>query len=146
MNTEEAVPLERADQSVMSVRHCSLGRDMMLGAAVYSVQDKFRIRIFARDLKQFEEFLPDGAFCDRLADAIYFYVGDLLDYDVEIALPEKETRPLQLGTFGRLGWTTWMTVEPELNAEGIRRDCRFHPSERAAARREKQPEQTTGGR
>ena len=135
--------LEPADQSVMPVRHCSLGRDMMLGSAVYSVQDKFRIRVFARDLRQFEAFLPDGAFCDRLADAIYHYLGELLDYDVEIAIPEIETRPQQLGSFGRLGWTSWMQAGTPADTLRIRRDCSFHPSERAAARREKKSEHAT---
>jgi type VI secretion system protein ImpH len=131
------LPLERADQSVLSAQHCSLGHDSLVGAAVYSVQDKFRIRIFARDLQQFEAFLPDGEFCERLADAIFFYTGDVLDYDVELALPERETRPARLGSFGRLGWTSWMTAKQDREAQGIRRDCRFHPSERTAQKRRK---------
>jgi type VI secretion system protein ImpH len=132
------LPLERADRTALSAQHCSLGRDSLVGAAVYSVQDKFRIRIFARDLKQFEAFLPDGEFCERLADAIFFYIGEILEYDVEIAVPERETRPTQLGGFGRLGWTSWMIAKQDLEAKGMRRDCRFHPSERAAHKRRKQ--------
>jgi type VI secretion system protein ImpH len=132
------LPLERADRTALSAQHCALGRDSLVGAMVYSVQDKFRIRIFARDLSQFEAFLPDGAFCQRLADAIFFYVGETLEYDVEIAIPERETRPTQLGGFGRLGWTSWMIAKQDPDAEGMRRDCRFHPTERAAHQRRKQ--------
>jgi type VI secretion system protein ImpH len=131
------LPLERADQSALAAQHCSLGRDSLVGDIVYSVQDKFRVRIFARDLTQFEAFLPDGEFCERLADAIFFYTGEVLEYDVEIAIPTRETRPTRLGGFGRLGWTSWMTAQTDAKAEGMRRDCRFHPSERAAHSRRK---------
>jgi type VI secretion system protein ImpH len=129
------LPLETGDRTALSGKYCALGRDSLIGAAVYSVQDKFRLKIVARTLSQFEAFLPNGAFCERLADAIYFYLGDLLDYDVEIAIPTKETRPLQLGQFGRLGWTSWSAGRAGAELEGMRRDCRFHPTERAAARR-----------
>jgi len=127
--------IETGDRTALSGKYCALGRDSLIGAAVYSVQDKFRLKIVARTLSQFEAFLPNGAFCERLADAIYFYLGDLLDYDVEIAIPTKETRPLQLGQFGRLGWTSWSAGRVGAELEGMRRDCRFHPTERAAARR-----------
>jgi type VI secretion system protein ImpH len=127
--------LESADRSSLSVRHSSLGRDILLGSRSYSVQDKFRICVLVRDLEQFENLLPDGAFCERLADALYFYLGDLLEYVVEIAIPADKVRPARLGRFGRLGWTSWMTAGTEGEAEEIRRDCRFHPAEATAARK-----------
>ncbi len=123
--------LDPEDQSCLSVRHGRLGAETLLGASVYSVHDMFRIRVYARSLEQFEDFLPAGAFCEKLADAIYFYIGEILDYDVEIAIGEKETRPAKLGGFGRLGWTTWMKKEDAPAKEGWRRDCRFRPAERA---------------
>ena len=131
--------LEAGDRTALSAKHCGLGRDTLVGGAIYSVQDKFRLKIVARTLAQFEAFLPNGEFCERLADAIYFYVGDLLDYDVEIAIPVKETRAVELGRFGRLGWTSWSAKMAGAELEGMRRDCRFHPSERAAARRAGRP-------
>src|SRR5207237_2947427 len=76
--------LEAGDLTALSAKHCGLGRDTLIGGSVYSVENKFRLKIIARTLAQFEAFLPSGEFCERLADAIYFYVGDLLDYDVEI--------------------------------------------------------------
>jgi type VI secretion system protein ImpH len=140
------LPLESGDRTALSARHCGLGRDTLVGAAVYSVGDKFTLRIVARTLAQFEAFLPNGEFCERLADAIYFYLGDLLDYDVEIAIPTRETRPVELGRFGRLGWTSWTTQKVGADREGMRRDCRFHPTERAAARRaETRPVRQGGG-
>jgi type VI secretion system protein ImpH len=138
--------LEAADQSSLSARHAKLGTDTLLGGSVYSVQDKFRIRIFAKTLGQFEAFLPDGAFCEKLADAIYFYLGDLLDYDVEIAIPERETRPASIGGFGRLGWTTWMTDAGEPDRAGWRRDCRFRPAERAGRKQSSTRRASADGR
>ena len=127
--------LERSDQSSVAGKHSRLGHDILLGATSYSVQDKFRICLIAKDLEQFEGFLPDGAFCERLADAVYFYLGYMLDYDVEIAIPGVQVRPMQLGTFGRLGWTSWMTAGTDTEPGQMRKDCRFHPAEFVAARR-----------
>lgn len=122
--------LEKSDQASLALGNCSLGVDALVGSSVYSVQDKFRIRIFARDLTQFEEFLPDGTHCERLVDAVYFYVGELLDYDIELAIPDRETRPVQLGRFGRLGWTSWMKDRKRDGLDTLRGDCRFHPAGR----------------
>ncbi len=140
------LPLEAADQSSLSVKHASLGNDTLLGGSVYSVQDKFRIRIFAKSLAQFEAFLPDGAFCEKQADAIYFYLGSLLDYDVEIAIAEHETRPARLGGFGRLGWTTWMTDKSRPDRAGWRRDCRFRPAESAGRKQSSTRRASADGR
>lgn len=121
---------DRADQSRLGQRHCVLGGDALIGASVYSVEDKFRIRVFAADLAQYERFLPGGDRCEPLADAVFFYVGDELDWEVELALPAGKVAPARLGSFGRLGWTTWMAPNWSAADQTIRRDARFHPAER----------------
>jgi len=129
--------LDRSDQTNLGGPHSALGVGTMIGASVYSVQNKFRIHIFTTSLEQFENFLPSGDFCERLADIVFFYLGEIFDYDVQLGLPEKETRPLSIGKFGRLGWTSWIkspTAEPK---DGMRGDARFHPAERAALIRER---------
>jgi type VI secretion system protein ImpH len=82
--------LERHDCSRIGQRLSTLGKDMVLGSAVYSVQDKIRIRIYARDLAQYLDFLPSGTQCEPLVDAVFFYLGDEVDWDVELALPVKD--------------------------------------------------------
>ncbi len=128
------LPLGSDECTTLGGRNAALGQDAMLGSAVYSVMDKFRIRIHTDSLAQFETFLPAGRNCRQMADLIYFYLGELLDYDVQLLIPEAEIRPAAAGSFGRLGWTTWMMAEGSAGA-GIRGDCTYHPADRAAPAR-----------
>ncbi len=101
-----------------------LGSDLLLGAGLYSVQDKIRLRIFARTLDDYEKFLPTGAHARALADLVYFYLGLEVAWDIELAVPESEAPAIQLGKAGRLGWTSWMKSKQN-DADGYRTDARF---------------------
>lgn len=118
-----------SDRTAMGRGHSSLGVDVLVGASIFSVQDKIRIRIFTRDIAQFERFLPSGDLCEPLADAVYFYVGDQLEWETELAIPAGETVPTRLGSFGRIGYTSWMSPN-WASSEAYRCDTRFHPAER----------------
>jgi type VI secretion system protein ImpH len=111
-----------------------LGEDALLGRSVFSVQDKIRIRIYSKDLAQYVRFLPTGDLCEPLADLVFFYSGEQLDYDVELAIPAGSAEPIRIGRFGQLGWTSWMSPNWTSN-ELYRRDARFHPAERVRSRR-----------
>lgn len=123
------------DRTRIGRSHCALGGGALLGASVYSVEDKFRVCIVARDLAQFGRFLPNGDRCEPLADAVFFVLGEQFEWDVELALPVGEVEPIRLGRSGHLGWTSWMA--PNWNAEpgALRRDARFHPAERMRLKR-----------
>ncbi|WP_395665432.1 type VI secretion system baseplate subunit TssG [Methylocella sp.] len=128
------LPIEAADQSRLG--SAALGVDALIGASFYSVQDKVRLRIFAPDMAAYRRFLPEGAFCEKLADLVFFYVGDELDFDLELAIPASKVEPVRLGRAGALGWTSW--IAPDwTKAEGVRRDARFHPAERMREKRAK---------
>jgi type VI secretion system protein ImpH len=101
---------------------------------VFSVQDKIRIRIFTRDLAQYIRFLPTGDLCEPLADLVFFYNGEQLDWDAELAIPSGAAEPIKLGRFGQLGWTSWMAPN-WTSSEAYRRDARFHPAERMRHKR-----------
>jgi len=124
---------EPEDRTRLGAAHATLGGDALVGASVYSVQDKFRILVIAKDLAQYERFLPQGDACKPLADAVFYYVGDQLEWDVELAIPVGEVKPVRLGSFGRLGWTTWMAPNWSDSDTQLRRDARFHPAERFRA-------------
>ncbi|GJD76310.1 type VI secretion system baseplate subunit TssG [Methylobacterium goesingense] len=123
---------EAADRSRLGIANARLGADLLLGSSVYSVDDKIRLRIVAADLAGYERLLPGGDQCLPLADLIFFYLGDELDCDVELALPVTSVEPLSLGRFGRLGYTSWLGAQAPNRADLVRRDARFHPAERAA--------------
>lgn len=118
-----------ADRTRLGGGHCTLGGDALLGASVYSVEDKFRVKIVARDLEQFERFLPEGDRCAPLADAVFLHLGEQFEWDVELALPVGEAKPIRLGRSGRLGWTSWMAPDWGVEEGALRRDARFHPAE-----------------
>jgi type VI secretion system protein ImpH len=111
----------------------ALGVDTMLGSTFYSVQDKIRIRIYAPDLIAYKRFLPEGDRCERLVDLVFFYLGEELDWDVELAIPATKIEPVCLGKSGELGWTSWLS--PDLSAKGYRCDALFHPAERMRQKR-----------
>ena len=76
-----------------------LARTRLLGRSVFSVQDKIRIRIFTKNLAQYIRFLPTGDLCEPLADLVFFYNGEQLDWDAELAIPAGAAEPIRLGTF-----------------------------------------------
>jgi type VI secretion system protein ImpH len=116
--------------------HARLGQDALLGSRVFSVEDKIRVRVFVRTFAQYEQFLPTETpnLSEPLADAVFFYVGDELEWEVELAIPAGEVVPVRLGQSGRLGWTSW--VSPNwASTEEYRRDARFQLGERLRSRR-----------
>jgi type VI secretion system protein ImpH len=126
--------LEPAEYSRLGRRpNAQLSVDAMLGAGVVSVQDKFRLRLYATTLAQYLRFLPTGDLAQRLADTVRFYVGLVLEYDVELALPAEQAPAVQLGTSGQLGWTSWLSPDWSSRDEW-RADARFDLSLRFAAR------------
>jgi type VI secretion system protein ImpH len=121
--------IDQSERSRLGKSGSALGVDVVAGASVYSVQDKIRIRIYAKSLADYMRFLPTGDRCAPLADAVFFYIGDQLDWEAELALPAGEAAPIRLGTFGQIGWTTWLSPN-WTSTDPYRCDARFHPAER----------------
>jgi len=121
--------LDEGDRSGLGQRNSGLGTDLLMGANVFSVQDKFRIRIYTKDMEEYLRFLPSGGNCEPLADMVFLYLGDELDWEVELAIPAGKVEPVELSKFGQLGWTTWMSPNWADNKDAYRRDARFHPRE-----------------
>ena len=96
------------------------------------MQDKFRIRIFVDDTAtQYARFLPTRRRCEPLADLVFFYIGDELDWDVELAIAgrrrsSRSARRVGRSSAGPAGWRR-TGREPD---ETIATDARFHPAER----------------
>ncbi len=129
--------LEEADRTRMGQRNCGLGGGILVGASVYSVDDKFRIRIFVKSMAQYVTYLPSGGRCEPLADLVFFYVGDELDWEVELAIPAGAVEPVRLARFGQLGYTSWMAPNWSASDVTYRRDARFHPAEILRQRRKR---------
>ncbi|HUG60446.1 MAG TPA: type VI secretion system baseplate subunit TssG [Methylomirabilota bacterium] len=122
--------LEPSEHSRLGAKMSSLGSDTFLGASAYSVSDKFRIRVHVADLEAYAAYLPVGRKAGQLADAVFLMMGDELDWDVEIAIPERAVEPTRLGMSGRLGWTSWMIDRAADPGDATRTDARFHLTDR----------------
>ncbi len=121
---------EPEQRSRIGVGFANLGNNVLLGAGVYSVQDKFRLVLATRTLAEYQDLLPSGKKARKLAELVFFYVGMELEWDVELALPVGECVPVRLGQSGQLGWTTWMAPNWNAAPGSMRRDARFDLTKR----------------
>jgi type VI secretion system protein ImpH len=128
---------DEGERTVLGKKGSTLGVDTLIGGSVFSVQDKIRVRIHVKTLKEYASFLPGGRRCEQLADAVFFYLGDQFDWDVELALPAGEAEAMKLGKAGRLGWTGWMSPNWAATDQRERADARFHPANRRKINRRK---------
>ncbi|MES0882294.1 type VI secretion system baseplate subunit TssG [Roseibium sp. SCP14] len=121
-----------------------LGLDTIVGAKVYSVSDKIRIRIFTRSLEEYRKFLPPtrtkpNPRTERLFDLIEFYLGLEIEYEIELALPKRCASAINLNssnsaTLGHIGWlkpaTDASQQDAETEDEEMLTDTRFRPLRR----------------
>lgn len=127
------MPLDR-DERTRLRRHGAqaLGRGAMLGASVWDVQHKFRIRIGPLDWEQFQSFLPGGLHLDALQAMVRQYVGFEFVWDLQLRLRAPLVPDWRLGRqreVGLLGRTAWMNSRQArtqadhlvMNVESIRR-------------------------
>lgn len=85
-----------------------LGDNITLGNRVYDYQSRFRIVMGPMDHDRFQALLPFGPSMNRLRAIVESYVGLELSWDVQLKLRKEEVRPLVLGRYGQLGWTSWL--------------------------------------
>ena len=90
----------------------SLGWTCIVGARVWECQQKFRMRFGAMTFAEYERLLPGGMSLRRLIAWVKNYLADELLWDVQLILMKEEVPALEMGTVGRLGWTTWLTSRP----------------------------------
>jgi len=93
-----------------------LGRTAVLGKRFWDQQARFRLRIGPLGLGLFCDLLPSGRQFRVLAQLTRFFVGQELDFDVQLVLRRDEVPRCRLGETGprapRLGWSTWLKTKP----------------------------------
>ncbi len=106
--------LEAEDQWQLGVesRDGGLGYGTSLGSKVWSRQSKFRINIGPLTLEEYKRLLPGGFSLYRLGAIVRNYLGEMLDWDVNLILAEGQAPPTILGEQGEMGWTTWLGAPP----------------------------------
>ncbi|KIN69995.1 Type VI secretion protein [Sulfitobacter noctilucicola] len=85
-----------------------LGQTTSVGVKVWSRSMKFRLRVGPLTRDAYERFLPGGESFARLEAVVRSYVGDSLDWDVQLILKGDEVPRAVLGGSTRLGQTSWV--------------------------------------
>lgn len=90
----------------------ALGLTTTLGARVWECQHKFRLTIGPLSMQDYQRLLPGGSSLPRLTAIIRNYIGDELEWQLNLILKKEQWQPAQLGGFGQLGWTSWLGNTP----------------------------------
>ncbi len=80
----------------------------IIGRRVWDCQSKFRIVIGPVDYQTYQRFLPGGSSLPKLRSAVRAYIGEELDWDVQVVLKRVERPSLELGRSGELSRTAWI--------------------------------------
>lgn len=86
----------------------SLGENLAIGDHVWECQQKFRLILGPLEFEEYERFLPGRDSGKRLRAMVRNYIGDSMNWDINLVLKNEEVRPLQLGEDDLLGWNTWL--------------------------------------
>lgn len=113
------MPLPRAERSRIGRRAASrrmstsqLGVSAVLGRSVFDRQHHFRVHIGPLSLAAFEALLPVGSALPALQALLKQYVGLEFGWDLRLELDKAQLPACRPGSYGRLGWTTWLNRPP----------------------------------
>ena len=105
--------LEPDDRWQLGFGKGGLGQSTSIGEQVWSRSSKFRLRIGPLSLQDYERLLPGGASLERLRSIVRSYVGDFLDWDLNLILAGDAVPRASLGGTTRLGHTSWVRTRPD---------------------------------
>jgi len=108
---------EPSDRTSLGGPRAALGQTSYLGSRVHSINEKARLTIRTRCLEEYLGFLPGTDRCRELTDFLYFYLGDMTDIDIALAMPARALPEVQLGRTGQLGWTSWAAPDRDGDPE-----------------------------
>lgn len=94
-----------------SAETASLGQTMLLGAESWSVEEGIRIVIGPVNLADFQRLQPGGRSLACLSDIVRQYIGDQLQWDVQVILNKQFLPPFELSYYGELGRSLWLYSE-----------------------------------
>jgi type VI secretion system protein ImpH len=110
------ISLVQTDLSYLSPEglHNQLGFGAIAGDQVWNQQAGFRVQLGPITYQQFVHFLPVGEAFPTLVNLVRFFVGQTLDFDVQLILRAAEVPWCRLSddlSSPRLGWSTWLKTE-----------------------------------
>jgi len=85
-----------------------LGLSAVIGTRTWQCQHKFRIIVGPLDLCEYESLLPLGDKLESLRSLVKNYIGFEYSWEVNLVLKKQQVPTVQIGKYGRLGWTSWL--------------------------------------
>lgn len=96
-----------------------LGEGAIAGDAVWDPQALFRVRLGPLPLARYAAFLPDGTALNEFRDLVRFYVGPVMQFEIQLILQADDVPWPRLGDESmagpRLGWCGWLKTEEFVN-------------------------------
>lgn len=90
----------------------TLGSTLTAGARIQVYHHRFRIVVGALNFAAYERLLPGQPGLEKLVPIVRNYIGEELDFELNLILRYDEVPQIRLGESGRLGWTTWIGKRP----------------------------------
>ncbi len=93
-------------------RNCRLGQNAVAGQRVWSVENRFRVRLGPLSYREFQRYLPSGDALAPICQLTRTYAGPEFDFDIQPVLRADQTPFCRLdsrspaGPF--LGWNSWL--------------------------------------
>lgn len=85
-----------------------LGQATSIGTKVWTRAAKFRLIVGPLSLEDYRRLLPGGDSLQRMAAIVRNYVGDTLEWEVNLVLRGDEVPAATLGEGSQLGLTSWI--------------------------------------
>jgi type VI secretion system protein ImpH len=112
-------PENKADLESAGLNNC-LGLGAIAGDMIWDPQGRFRVQLGPLKLDEFAAFLPGQEATTKLHDLVRFFVGPVLDFEVQLILQaDEEVDEVPWPILGgdsevapRLGWSAWLKTEP----------------------------------
>ncbi len=103
------VGIPQDQQNMLGLGNCRLGRDLSVGAEVFSRAGTFKVNVCDLGFDDFMEFLPHGSKMPQIRELVDLFNTDCLDYVLELCVRADEVPGLNLsGRTAYLGWSSWL--------------------------------------
>jgi type VI secretion system protein ImpH len=91
-----------------SLENAKIGYTLVVGSRFWECQQKFRIKMGPMSFAEYQRMLPGGSSIRHLNAWVKNYVGDELNWELQLILRASDIPSICLGKIGQLGWSTWL--------------------------------------
>ena len=118
INSYTAIPPDQ--RCLLGIQGNALGSSCYLGSSIQERMGKFRIEFGPLSGNRFQRLLPDKPAHAIIEQSVQFYVDQPLDWDMELVVEgdQLQTSRLGSGSWGKLGWNTWVFSDNKQPAAG----------------------------